>query len=61
MSIIQAKGQYAMKRKRTRPSKKNMPKDLKRITNKQGLRVWVTGGKEYRTLREVAHVLKIAY
>ena len=50
-----------MKRKRTRPSKKNMPKDLKRITNKQGLRVWVTGGKEYRTLREVAHVLKIAY
>lgn len=48
-----------MKRSSRRISKKKMPKDLKRITNKKGERVWVTGGKEYRTLRQVADDLKI--
>lgn len=47
------------KRKTRKISKKNMPKDLRRITNKQGKRVWVTGGKEYATLNEVNDTLKI--
>jgi len=40
-------------------SKKYLPKDLKRITNKDGKRVWVTGGKEYSSKAEVAEALKI--
>lgn len=48
-----------MKRSKSKVSKKNMPKDLKRITNKDGKRVWVTGGKEYASLSEVAQDLKI--
>lgn len=41
-------------------SKKNMPKDLKRITKENGQRVWVTGGKEYASLAEVSSALKVA-
>jgi len=40
-------------------SKKNMPKDLKRITNKNGKRVWTTGGKEYTSLAEINGMLNI--
>jgi len=36
-----------------------MPKDLKRVTNKQGKRVWITGGKEYVSLAEINAALKI--
>lgn len=39
-------------------SKKNMPADLKRITNGSGKRVWITGGREYNTLAEVRDALK---
>jgi hypothetical protein len=28
-----------------------------RVTNKQGLRVWALSGREYPTLRDVAHAL----
>jgi len=48
-----------MKKHPNRPSKKNMPKDLKRITNRSGKRVWVTGGKEYESLNQIARALRI--
>ncbi len=48
-----------MKKNTRKISKKNMPKDLKRITNKDGKRVWVTGGKEYASLAQVNELLKI--
>jgi hypothetical protein len=47
-----------MKNDNRKVSKKNMPKDLVRIT-KNGKRVWVTGGKEYDTLAQVKNALKI--
>lgn len=48
-----------MKKSTRKVSKKNMPKDLKRVTNKEGKRVWVTGGKEYASLAEINDALKI--
>jgi len=48
-----------MKKHPNRPSKKNMPKDLRRITKKDGKRVWITGGKEYESLAQVAITLRI--
>jgi hypothetical protein len=42
-----------MKHSNRKVSKKNMPRDLKRITNKEGKRVWVTGGREYASLTEI--------
>lgn len=48
-----------MKRSKRSISKKYMPKDLKRITNKDGRRVWTTGGKEYSSLAEIKDILKI--
>jgi hypothetical protein len=48
-----------MKNSTRKVSKKNMPKDLKRVTNKEGKRVWVTGGKEYASLAEINDALKI--
>lgn len=47
-----------MKHDTRNSSKKNKPRDLKRVRNKQGIRVWVTGGKEFRTLREVPDIKK---
>ena len=47
-----------MKTKRNSISRKGLPKDLKRITNRDGKRVWITGGKEYRTLAEVSAAFK---
>lgn len=48
-----------MKNNKRGISKKNMPKDLKRVTNKDGKRVWITDGKEYASLAEVNDALKI--
>lgn len=48
-----------MKKHPNRPSKKNMPEDLKRVTNSDGKRVWITGGKKYTSLAEVAFALRI--
>lgn len=39
-------------------SKRGLPKDLQRITNASGVRVWITGGKEYKTLAELRDDLK---
>lgn len=50
-----------MKTKRHQISKKNMPKGMKRITNKSGKRVWLINGKEYGTLAEVAAEFKVEY
>lgn len=48
-----------MKKHPNKPSKKNMPKDLRRVTNRSGKRVWVTGGKEYESLAQIAMALRI--
>jgi hypothetical protein len=42
-----------MKKSKSRLPKKSRPKDLKRITNVQGERVWITDGKEYKSLADV--------
>lgn len=47
-----------MKRSGRHISKKNKPKDLKRITLPDGTRTWVSGGVYYKTLREVPNIKK---
>jgi hypothetical protein len=41
-------------------SKKNMPKGAKRITNEDGVRVWVYRGDEYKSLAEMNAALKFS-
>jgi hypothetical protein len=41
-------------------SKKFMPADLKRITNAEGKRVWITGGREFVSLADLRHAIRIA-
>lgn len=48
-----------MARRRNGIAKRNRPRDLKRITNARGERVWITGGKEYATLAQVNDALKL--
>ncbi len=48
-----------MKKNSHKISKKNMPDDLRRVTNRSGKRVWVTGGKEYESLVQIAMALRI--
>lgn len=45
-----------MKRSRRGISKKNKPKDLKRVTKMNGDRIWITNGKTYKNLRDVPDV-----
>jgi len=45
-----------MKRSSRKISKKNKPKDLRRITKPDGARVWIAAGKEYKTLKAVPNV-----
>ena len=48
-----------MKQDKRKISKKHMPKDLRRITKPDGTRVWVTGGREFKSLAELNSALKI--
>jgi len=42
-------------------SKKSMPADARRVTNSDGKRVWIIGGKEYPTKREYFDATKKAH